>query len=1037
MDAMAVADVIWREQCAKWSHPVSGRACLLAILGTLLLFVAPAQLAAETQEGMKYVCRQLDEVLQDFRSQGLKVIYSSEWVRPEMQIKEAPEGHTLRELLDNVLQPFGLMAKDGGNGVLLVIANPESDLGRGSVPSSKLTTDDAEAPQEGVLPIWAKRSEVVEFTFPERSEPPAQVSPDSRFLTVRLTAVEYEDWAATAFDLKNLIVDARAVAPALKVALDGPSATTARLVTHGLAPYIDAYLYADDPSVPLVDPTARRWRRVAGDASSVLETLLLSGGRGDELVIFDDSRLDDLHETFLAQIQRTEGADLYEQPSVEGVDPSRTRFFQHPTTGDHYLAIYSQGPETLTFRLPQPQDARLLFPSGEGFEFESDWVGSRLTIDGTLPYYLFELKLYGPETEATEFEVTTDLFVDPYEEVVKNQVFQERQYERFESLDVMEYINSVGQWAGGSRTQWEHRLIERKGHLTDYHHLGYSINGAPYPTKKLLKGRLYRNEALLRLRPLEVELDKTYRYEYLGQETINGHPTYKIGYKPLADVSSEGGSYVSGVLWLDQETHAHHRVRTVQRATQDGVLTDEGVYHYGWIPSNGECWWDWTERKGSATFSDSGQIYGSKSSTTRKDFKFNRPDIEQVVAEAYASDIMIHVETPPDGHRWLVKDKEHGRRLEDPTALGVEQQQQVALASLPSQKGAGVGTPSEGRSTPDYGPRSLADIHAYSNHGSFSILGIDTGSDTFDFYPGITLSSDDLFRTGSTGWVGIFRDDLQLGLGVPNFLRDSWSLSVGLYLPYDADVRESTVLADGELFDTSVDFVDHSLSLSLSMPLNRRTGFSFTYALTRLDFEPIERTSSRFILPTDTYEHSVDVGLATRWANYTAEVGLEHGFRQDWNPWGIDGLAETYDEFEVFRASIGGFWKVGQNDNLSVALAYQQGEDLDRFSRRRNGRSRIGIVGFGNATGYDGSIAASMTWGTHVWKVPINLRLTTSSEWLDALDYPDDRTWLRFRFLINAPFKLDVWPSVSYMIDSSVPGESDEVSYGISLGRRQ
>ncbi len=995
------------------------------LCGTLVCLVSAPGTAAPSETG-GYLCWALEDAIQDLRSQGLKVIYSSERVRPGMQITEPPTGHTLREQLVGILEPFGLSAKEGSDGVLLIV---------GDGPQETVSRPDGVA-TDGVLPLWARRSEVAELTFPELTDAPDQVvHASTRFLTVRLTAVEFRDWTAAAFELKNLIVAARSTGSNLEVAVDGPKSTVARLVTEGLAQYVDAYLYHDEPTVPLTDPTARSWKRVEGDEGSVLEALLLAGQRGDELVVFDDARLDPLHEVFLNAIQATASADLHVQPPIQGIEASAARFFLHPSTGNHYLALYADGPTELSFGLPSLQEAQLIFPRDEEFEFASSAVGSSLAVGGEYPYYLFELRLFGPEAEATEFEVTTDLFVDPYEEVVKNQVFQERQDERFESLDVMEYINTVGQYAGGVRTQWEHRIIQRKGRYTDYHHLGYSINGAPYPRKKLLKGRLYRNEALLRLRPLEVELDQTYHYEYLGEEIVNGRPTYKIGYKPRNDTPGPGGSYVSGVLWLDQKTNAHHRVRTVQRGTQDGVISDEGIYHYQWIPSGGQCWWDWTRRDGSASFSSSGAIYGNESVTTRQDFEFNRPDIEQVVAEAYASDVMIHVETPPDGHRWLVKDKKKGRRLGGLTEISEAERQQLASTSLAA---VGEVTPvAPPTSDADYGPRTLADVHAYSTHSSFSIFGIEDGSESFDFYPGVVVSSQDLWRTGASGYVGFFLDDARVGLGVPNFLHDSWSLSVDLYLPYESKLRRSTSYVGGERLDGTVDLDEQTLSLSLGLPLTRRTAFAFTYSLTRLDFERAESSSPRFVLPQDTMEHSFDVGLAVRWSHYTAEVGLEHGLRQEWEPWGIDGAAETTDEFEVFRSSIGGFWKVGKSDNLSLALAYWQGEQLDRFSRRRNGQSRVGIAGFGNLQGYDGAVAVSATWGTHLWKVPINLRVTKSSEWLDSWDFSDERTWVRFRFLVNGPFKLDIWPSVSYVLESNIPGEVGDTVLSFSLSRRQ
>ena len=991
------------------------------LTGTILSFLAlvstPAysQTDTSTQEAPgQYVCWPLEDALRDLRSKGLNVIYSSDRVRPEMQVTSAPTASTPRAILDEILRPFDLKVKESDQGVLLIVGGATSEAER--------PTPEVEARGEGVLPIWIERSQVAEFSFPETMESPLSIPKGRRFMMLHVNSEDYSDWQKAAFDLKNLILSARTEVNNLKVALAGEPVTVHRLVALGLEPYVDAYVYRQTPSVPASDPTGRSWRLVSAPDHQILKTLLESASRGDEVVIFEKVSIDSLHEAFLGQIQETESADLFEQPRVLGTEQRLTRFFQHPSTGDLFLAIYAEGPKELRFSLSRRQKARLLFPAGESFSFHSDEFESTLGFDGLYPYYLFQLSLAGAETPATDVDVTTQRYIDPYEEVVKNQVFQESQYERFESLDVMEYISSFGQYSGASQTNWEHRIMERKGQSRDYHHLGLTINGAPYPTKKLLKGRISRNEALLRLRPLEVELNETYHYDYLGEEIVDGHPTYRIGYKPIVRDAKVNGSLVSGVLWLDQETNAHRRIRTVQTGMNNGTISVETTYQYEWIPSNGQCWWDWTTREGTGTTSYGGQLYGYNSETFREEFKFNRPDIDQAFEEAYASEVMIHVEMPPDGHRWLVKNEEGSRRVGGAT-------------EIPSVEPAPIGASETELSDVDYGPRTLADVHAFSRHASFSVFGSDDDSEV---YPGFTISDSDLFDRGVFAYAGFYLEEARVGFGIPNFPRQTWSFEANLYLPYEATHNISYSGNQDGVFDSSAAVIDNSLSLSLSMPLGRRSSFSFVYSMTDLDFESLERSDERFVLPQDTKEHSFDLSVSNRWSKYTLDFGYEFGVRDRWESWGLDGQEPLKESFQVARIGMGRHWRVKKHSNMSFSLAYWKAWDLDRFSRRNNGDTRLGIAGFGDPSGYDNSKAASLSWGTHLWKLPLNFRLLATRSGYD--DYPDervDRTSLRFRFLINGPFKFDIWPTITYILDSSINGESGEIRTGVYIRRRK
>ena len=1030
-------------------HALALRSVVVVL--AFLLFPIPASGGVGTEGDPRYACWMLEEALEDLRAQGLELIYSSDLVRARMQITAAPAAGAPRQVLDEILAPFGLAVKEEARGILLVV---RSAAGAGLAGSSSAGA--APVAREGVLPKWIDADEgLLERRFPSQPETSWTVPSGSSILIIRVTRDSFDDWNAAAFELKNRILEARAAAPPLRVALEGRSATLEELVRRGLAPYVDAYAYRDQPFVPASDPTARRWWRTAGEPRQVLSRLLAAGDRGDELVLFEDTRLSPVHRAFLSRIQATRSAALDVQPEVAGIDRQQVQFFLDPESGNHFLAIYSdpEGHE-IRFDLRHQQQAELLFPGGAPYRFSSRPGASQLDLDGSSPYYLFELTLEQAEPNSRDVEVSDTRIVDPYEEVVKNQVFQERQLEKFESLDVMEYLKSIPQSPGADQITWEHRILQRKGQLSDYHHLGFSRNGVRYPEKKLLKGRLFRNEALLQLDPLEVELDETYRYEYLGEEEIDGHPTYKIRYTPLRKGTVEGGNFVLGVVWLDVETSAHRRLRTVQKGLEGSLITQERTYSYEWIPSNGQCFWDWRKRSGTYISNWLGEQYSTLTETERVGFKYNRPDIEQVAQDAYASDLLIHVETPPEGHRWLVKTQEGGRRLAALPAVSATSEWAPApptQAGLNSPEAAGdgggsggvrVGSGRDGRGaeqTASYGGRTLADIHAFSRRTRFSLFGTGEGGETFDLYPGITFSDQDFLDRGYQAYAGFFLEDAIFSLSLPNLFDKNWILTTRLFVPYAAERRGSRAFVDGAFRDTSIKTRQESLTVSLAVPLSRRFSFGTGYTVSRLGFEEVASTDPSFVLPEETLEHLIDVSVNGRFGGLSTELGIELGLRDDWQPWGIDRAEPLRDAFRVLRASAARTWRIAEQQSLSGGVGYWKGWDLDRFSRLRNGRARAGLPGFENDLGFDEAVLMNLSWGTRIAKLPINLRFDHAFERLESMPAQGftERTSLSFRFLINGPFRLDVWPSVHYLAFSDDPEEEGDVTFGLFLQRRQ
>jgi len=105
----------------------------VALVAILLLAGTEARALQAAAARPKLAGRLLADVLRDLQAQGLKIIFSSELVRPEMRVETEPKATTPRKILDEVLTASGLEVRSGPGASLLVV--------RGRSPRSRSTTE--------------------------------------------------------------------------------------------------------------------------------------------------------------------------------------------------------------------------------------------------------------------------------------------------------------------------------------------------------------------------------------------------------------------------------------------------------------------------------------------------------------------------------------------------------------------------------------------------------------------------------------------------------------------------------------------------------------------------------------------------------------------------------------------------------------------------------------------------------------------------------------------------------------------------------
>jgi len=130
------------------------------LVAVLVIFLFNAAPAVAQDRSDKYEGWRLADALRALQSGGLRIVFSSEIVTPDMRVTAAPRAKVARQILDELLAPHGLKAEEGPAAVIQVLrAKPAREVDPRRQPSDTATGTiqgqvvDAEthAPLRGVL----------------------------------------------------------------------------------------------------------------------------------------------------------------------------------------------------------------------------------------------------------------------------------------------------------------------------------------------------------------------------------------------------------------------------------------------------------------------------------------------------------------------------------------------------------------------------------------------------------------------------------------------------------------------------------------------------------------------------------------------------------------------------------------------------------------------------------------------------------------------------------------------------------------------
>ena len=105
--------------------PKGGRSFAgLAVVFCLVLSILPSEPVLGQASDFS-VGTPLTNALLALERRGLKLVFSSRVVRPEMTVRSAPVSREPRSILDELLAPHGLSVEEGPAGILIVISSPQ------------------------------------------------------------------------------------------------------------------------------------------------------------------------------------------------------------------------------------------------------------------------------------------------------------------------------------------------------------------------------------------------------------------------------------------------------------------------------------------------------------------------------------------------------------------------------------------------------------------------------------------------------------------------------------------------------------------------------------------------------------------------------------------------------------------------------------------------------------------------------------------------------------------------------------------------
>ena len=407
---------------------------------------------------------------------------------------------------------------------------------------------------------------------------------------------------------------------------------------------------------------------------------------------------------------------------------------------------------------------------------------------------------------------------------------------------------------GGSNSidiGYDNQFFWEKGKGAEWQQTALYINGVRWKGTRFPDIPFIQPEKVMTL-PLDINLNRDYKYEYLGRETVDGYDCYVVGFAPL----DRSRTLYEGKVWIETRTFARVRTSVVQHGLVEPVTSNDERDHYRPVAGpDGTTYWLLSEVEGQQILTTAGRNLVVLREIAMTTMEINDPGFEEARNRAYASEAPILRDTDK-GLRYLENGADGKRTVEaEPVRKTL-----FALAGLFDQPGLNSPLPLLGVNYFNY---NVGGHNAQLNAFLAGVLNV------------VTFTDPKLFE----------RVDGSLEAFLLGFaLTDT---------PY----------LQGQKHESSnVDVQTQSLSAWLGRPLGNffriRGQYDFDYA----NYSHDKLTSDAFVVPADTSINTARFQGEFNRGGWTVSAEAASSKRARWDPWG-DRAAATPETLAAFPSS--------------------------------------------------------------------------------------------------------------------------------------
>ena len=728
--------------------------------------------------------------------------------------------------------------------------------------------------------------------------------------------------------------------------LDADLAWQRTLYDQGVATYVDVLSIRPPRGAPIgsavsrasqllldQDPSAQLWAvGVAAEgqsdrerAADLVARFITAQGEGAAVVSFDleadvngqpefPGVLLDLHKLFLPTYSPVSGALAFESVGEGGgrrLEGIAAYAFFDAESYQGLVGFFARDPDS-------QRGARLVIPTAAvrgvaiydivggaagppGGVVEPDFKSNTTRVP--VPLYARPLVLQysrvaikGFEAEKEQLHIEGKGLITAEEVITGHQAFMADQKFRLKNYRADALLSYHGKVAGSNTIDisFDNAFFWDPETGAEWQQRALFYNGVRWKGKKLPELPIPQPEKVFTL-PLDINLNKDYVYEYVGEDKVGGFDCHVLEFKPI----DRSKNLYEGRAWIETRTFAPVKTSTVQTKLSPPLNSNEEQDFYTPQPGpDGTTYWILTRVEGQQILSVAGQALVLLREIDFKNLRINDADFTQARDEAYRSDSQMLRDTR-QGLKYLERTEGGERRVKEQTRKSAL----LGLAGVFRQPGL------------DYPVLPLL------------------GAGYFNYDVGGRNVQTTAFLAGAINLFSYTNPHL-FGKRL-----DATAQVVSLAV----NITDQLFVQGKELPDSNVDTRYQSLSGSIGGSLGSFMRLKATYGLDYANYSR-DVDSDTFVVPRDTFIQSPGVQWEFNRAAWSIVASGQKSFRSRWGAWGdetspcpspgscLSDFDPAQKDFETYELSVAKQVFLPLFQKLRFEAMWQTGSRLDRFS---------------------------------------------------------------------------------------------------------